>query len=121
MSDVSPGLLSRVATEGDRNEEESDESRRARRAAALAGALSMTFVVVACGAGGGGGGGAKGSKTVRVLAEVPREIIEAAELDDARLPALLRRVVMPVAAPGIATGFAAQDKLVQRLSRGAVK
>jgi sorbitol/mannitol transport system permease protein len=36
------------------------------------------------------------------LAEVPREIIEAAELDGARLPTLLRRIVMPVAAPGIA-------------------
>jgi sorbitol/mannitol transport system permease protein len=114
------------------------------------------------------------------LAEVPREIIEAAELDGARLPTLLRRVVMPVAAPGIAAtalicfifswnelmfarvitstvastspvfltgfitseglflaklcaaamvvslpvlaaGFAAQDKLVQGLSLGAVK
>jgi sorbitol/mannitol transport system permease protein len=114
------------------------------------------------------------------LAEVPREIIEAAELDGARLPTLLRRIVMPVAAPGIAAtalicfifswnelmfarvitstvattspvfltgfitseglflaklcaaamvvslpvlaaGFAAQDKLVQGLSLGAVK
>jgi sorbitol/mannitol transport system permease protein len=114
------------------------------------------------------------------LAEVPREIIEAAELDGARLPMLLRRIVMPVAAPGIAAtalicfifswnelmfarvitstvastspvfltgfitseglflaklcaaamvvslpvlaaGFAAQDKLVQGLSLGAVK
>ena len=114
------------------------------------------------------------------LAEVPKEIIEAAELDGARLPTLLRRIVMPVAAPGIAAtalicfifawnelmfarvitstvastspvfltgfitseglflaklcaaamvvslpvlaaGFAAQDKLVQGLSLGAVK
>jgi sorbitol/mannitol transport system permease protein len=114
------------------------------------------------------------------LAEVPREIIEAAQLDGARLPTLLRRIVMPVAAPGIAAtalicfifawnelmfarvitstvastspvfltgfitseglflaklcaaalvvslpvlaaGFAAQDKLVQGLSLGAVK
>ena len=114
------------------------------------------------------------------LAEVPNEIIEAAQLDGARLPTLLRRVVMPVAAPGIAAtalicfifawnellfarvitstvastspvfltgfitseglflaklcaaalvvslpvlaaGFAAQDKLVQGLSLGAVK
>jgi sorbitol/mannitol transport system permease protein len=114
------------------------------------------------------------------LAEVPREIIEAAALDGARLPTLLRRIVMPVAAPGIAAtalicfifawnelmfarvitstvastspvfltgfitseglflaklcaaamvvslpvlaaGFAAQDKLVQGLSLGAVK
>ena len=36
------------------------------------------------------------------LAEVPREIMEAAELDGARLPTVLRRIVMPVAAPGIA-------------------
>jgi sorbitol/mannitol transport system permease protein len=114
------------------------------------------------------------------LAEVPREIIEAAQLDGARLPTLLRRIVAPVAAPGIAAtalicfifawnelmfarvitstvastspvfltgfitseglflaklcaaamvvslpvlaaGFAAQDKLVQGLSLGAVK
>jgi len=114
------------------------------------------------------------------LAEVPREIIEAAELDGARLLTVLRRIVMPVAAPGIAAtslicfifawnelmfarvitstvastspvfltgfitseglflaqlcaaalvvslpvliaGFAAQDKLVQGLSLGAVK
>jgi sorbitol/mannitol transport system permease protein len=114
------------------------------------------------------------------LAEVPREIMEAAELDGARLPTVLRRIVIPVAAPGIAAtslicfifawnelmfarvitstvattspvfltgfitseglflaklcaaalvvslpvliaGFAAQDKLVQGLSLGAVK
>jgi sorbitol/mannitol transport system permease protein len=114
------------------------------------------------------------------LAEVPNEIIEAAQLDGARLPTLLRRIVMPVAMPGIAAtalicfifawnellfarvitstvastspvfltgfitseglflaklcaaalvvslpvlaaGFAAQDKLVQGLSLGAVK
>jgi sorbitol/mannitol transport system permease protein len=114
------------------------------------------------------------------LAEVPREIIEAAELDGARLPTVLRRIIMPVAMPGIAAtalicfifawnelmfarvitstvastspvfltgfitseglflaqlcaaalvvslpvlaaGFAAQDKLVQGLSLGAVK
>ena len=36
------------------------------------------------------------------LAEVPREIMEAASLDGARLPTLLRRIVLPVAAPGIA-------------------
>jgi sorbitol/mannitol transport system permease protein len=36
------------------------------------------------------------------LAEVPREIMEAAELDGARLPTVLRRIVIPVAAPGIA-------------------
>jgi sorbitol/mannitol transport system permease protein len=36
------------------------------------------------------------------LAEVPREIIEAAELDGARLLTVLRRIIMPVAAPGIA-------------------
>jgi sorbitol/mannitol transport system permease protein len=114
------------------------------------------------------------------LAEIPREIIEAAELDGARLPTLLRRVILPVTAPGLAAtslicfifawnelmfarvitstvsstspvfltgfitseglflaklcaaslvvslpvliaGFAAQDKLVQGLSMGAVK
>jgi sorbitol/mannitol transport system permease protein len=114
------------------------------------------------------------------LAEVPREILEAAELDGARLTTVLRRIIMPVAAPGIAAtalicfifswnelmfarvltstvattspvfltgfitseglflaqlcaaslivsmpvliaGFAAQDKLVQGLSLGAVK
>jgi sorbitol/mannitol transport system permease protein len=114
------------------------------------------------------------------LAEVPVAILEAAELDGARLPTVLRRVVVPVAMPGIAAtalicfifswnemlfarvltgvvagtapvfltsfvtsqglflakvcaaatvislpvlaaGFAAQDKLVQGLSLGAVK
>jgi sorbitol/mannitol transport system permease protein len=114
------------------------------------------------------------------LAEVPREIMEAAELDGARLWTVMRRIIMPVAAPGIAAtalicfifswnellfartltstvaqtspvfltgfitseglflaklcaaativslpvllaGFAAQDKLVQGLSLGAVK
>ena len=114
------------------------------------------------------------------LIEVPREIMEAAELDGARLPTMLRRIVLPVIAPGIAAtalicfifswnellfarsltstaastapvfltsfitsqglflanlcaasflvslpvliaGFAAQDKLVQGLSLGAVK
>jgi sorbitol/mannitol transport system permease protein len=114
------------------------------------------------------------------LAEIPKEIIEAAELDGARLPTLLRRIILPVTAPGLAAtslicfifawnelmfarvitstvsttspvfltgfitseglflaklcaaslvvslpvliaGFAAQDKLVQGLSMGAVK
>jgi sorbitol/mannitol transport system permease protein len=114
------------------------------------------------------------------LAEIPKEIIEAAELDGARLPTLMRRVILPVAMPGLAAtslicfifswnelmfarvltstvagtspvfltgfitseglflaklcaaslvvslpvliaGFAAQDKLVQGLSMGAVK
>jgi sorbitol/mannitol transport system permease protein len=114
------------------------------------------------------------------LAEIPREIVEAAELDGARLPTLLRRVILPITAPGLAAtalicfifswnelmfarvitstvagtspvfltgfitseglflaklcaaslvvslpvliaGFAAQDKLVQGLSMGAVK
>ncbi|WP_277681915.1 carbohydrate ABC transporter permease [Saccharomonospora azurea] len=36
------------------------------------------------------------------LLEVPREIIEAARIDGASLPMLLRRVVLPVVAPGIA-------------------
>jgi sorbitol/mannitol transport system permease protein len=114
------------------------------------------------------------------LAELPREMIEAAELDGARLPTVLRRIILPVTAPGLAAtslicfifawnelmfarvitstvagtspvfltgfitseglflaklcaaalivslpvliaGFAAQDKLVQGLSMGAVK
>jgi sorbitol/mannitol transport system permease protein len=114
------------------------------------------------------------------LAEVPVEILEAAALDGARLPSILRRVILPITAPGIAAtalicfifswnemlfarvltgvvagtapvfltgfvtsqglflakvcaaataislpvlaaGFAAQDKLVQGLSLGAVK
>ncbi|WP_229859656.1 carbohydrate ABC transporter permease [Streptomyces poonensis] len=114
------------------------------------------------------------------LAEVPVAVIEAAQLDGARLPTVLARVVAPIAAPGIAAtalicfifswnellfarvltgvvaetapvfltgfitsqglflakvcaaslvislpvlaaGFAAQDKLVQGLSLGAVK
>ncbi|MFI8848816.1 carbohydrate ABC transporter permease [Streptomyces sp. NPDC053499] len=114
------------------------------------------------------------------LAEVPSALIEAAQIDGARLPTVLTRVVAPVAAPGIAAtalicfifswnemlfarvltgvvaqtapvfltgfitsqglflakvcaaslvislpvlaaGFAAQDKLVQGLSLGAVK
>jgi polyol transport system permease protein len=115
-----------------------------------------------------------------LLAEIPREIVEAAELDGARLPTLLRRIILPITAPGLAAtalicfifswnelmfarvitstvsttspvfltgfitseglflaklcaaslvvslpvliaGFAAQDKLVQGLSMGAVK
>ncbi|MEU1151392.1 carbohydrate ABC transporter permease [Streptomyces sp. NPDC005901] len=114
------------------------------------------------------------------LAEVPRPVIEAAQIDGARLPTILTRVVAPIALPGIAAtslicfifswnellfarvltgvvaqtapvfltgfitsqglflakvcaaslvislpvlaaGFAAQDKLVQGLSLGAVK
>jgi sorbitol/mannitol transport system permease protein len=114
------------------------------------------------------------------LAELPREMIEAAELDGARLPAMLRHIILPISAPGLAAtalicfifswnellfarvltstvagtspvfltgfitseglflaklcaaalivslpvliaGFAAQDKLVQGLSMGAVK
>ena len=114
------------------------------------------------------------------LAEIPKEIMEAAELDGAKLPTLLRRIILPVTAPGLAAtslicfifawnelmfarvltstvagtspvfltgfitseglflaklcaaamivslpvliaGFAAQDKLVQGLSMGAVK
>jgi len=114
------------------------------------------------------------------LVELPREMLEAAELDGARLPTLMRRIILPLTAPGIAAtalicfifswnelmfarvltstvagtspvfltgfitseglflaklcaaamvvslpvlvaGFAAQDKLVQGLSLGAVK
>jgi sorbitol/mannitol transport system permease protein len=114
------------------------------------------------------------------LAEVPTAILEAASIDGARLPTIIRRVIVPISAPGIAAtalicfifswnemlfarvltgvvagtapvfltsfvtsqglflakvcaaataislpvlaaGFAAQDKLVQGLSLGAVK
>jgi sorbitol/mannitol transport system permease protein len=114
------------------------------------------------------------------LSELPKEMIEAAELDGAKLPTVLRRIILPVTAPGLAAtslicfifawnelmfarvltstvagtspvfltgfitseglflaklcaaamivslpvliaGFAAQDKLVQGLSMGAVK
>ena len=114
------------------------------------------------------------------LVELPREMLEAAELDGARLPTLMRRIILPLTAPGLAAtalicfifswnelmfarvltstvagtspvfltgfitseglflaklcaaamivslpvlvaGFAAQDKLVQGLSLGAVK
>src|SRR3954462_14188053 len=114
------------------------------------------------------------------LAEIPKEIVEAAELDGARLHTLLLRIIVPITAPGLAAtslicfifawnelmfarvltstvagtapvfltgfitseglflaklcaasmvvslpviiaGFAAQDKLVQGLSMGAVK
>ncbi len=114
------------------------------------------------------------------LIELPREMLEAAELDGARLPTLMRRIILPLTAPGLAAtalicfifswnelmfarvltstvagtspvfltgfitseglflaklcaaamivslpvliaGFAAQDKLVQGLSLGAVK
>ena len=114
------------------------------------------------------------------LAELPREMIEAAELDGATLPTILRRIILPITTPGLAAtalicfifswnellfarvltstvagtspvfltgfitseglflaklcaaalivslpvliaGFAAQDKLVQGLSMGAVK
>ena len=114
------------------------------------------------------------------LAEIPVELVEAAAIDGASLPTVLRRVILPIAAPGIAAtslicfifswnemlfarvltsvvaqtapvfltgfvtsqglflakvcaaatvislpvliaGFAAQDKLVQGLSLGAVK
>jgi sorbitol/mannitol transport system permease protein len=34
--------------------------------------------------------------------EVPREIIEAAEVDGANLPTILRRIMLPVVAPGLA-------------------
>ncbi len=36
------------------------------------------------------------------LAEVPKEILEAAEVDGASLPRLLRSIVIPMASPGIA-------------------
>jgi sorbitol/mannitol transport system permease protein len=67
-------------------------SRRARRAAALAGALSMAFVVAA-------------------------GFITSEGLFLAKLCAAAMVVSLPV----LIAGFAAQDKLVQGLSLGAVK
>ena len=60
------------------------------------------------------------------LAEVPIEILEAASLDGARLPAILRRVIMPVAAPGIAATalicfiFSWNEMLFARVLTGVV-
>ena len=36
------------------------------------------------------------------LVELPREMLEAAELDGARLPTLMRRIILPLTAPGLA-------------------
>jgi ABC-type glycerol-3-phosphate transport system permease component len=62
---------------------------------------------------------------------VPKEILEAAEVDGAGLITVLLRVVGPIAlrgpaatsliCPVLIAGFAAQDKLVRGLSLGAVK
>jgi polyol transport system permease protein len=60
------------------------------------------------------------------LAEVPVEILEAAALDGARLPAILRRVILPVAAPGVAATalicfiFSWNEMLFARVLTGVV-
>jgi sorbitol/mannitol transport system permease protein len=60
------------------------------------------------------------------LAEVPVEIQEAAEQDGARLPAILRRVILPVAAPGVAATalicfiFSWNEMLFARVLTGVV-
>jgi sorbitol/mannitol transport system permease protein len=60
------------------------------------------------------------------LAEVPVEILEAAALDGARLPAVLRRVILPVAAPGVAATalicfiFSWNEMLFARVLTGVV-
>lgn len=60
------------------------------------------------------------------LAEVPREVLEAAELDGARLGQVLCRVVLPVAMPGVAATalicfiFSWQELLLARSLTGVV-
>jgi sorbitol/mannitol transport system permease protein len=60
------------------------------------------------------------------LAEVPIAVLEAAALDGARLPSILRRVILPIAAPGIAaTGlicfiFSWNEMLFARVLTGVV-
>ena len=60
------------------------------------------------------------------LAEVPVEILEAAALDGARLPTILRRVILPVAAPGVAATalicfiFSWNEMLFARVLTGVV-
>ena len=60
------------------------------------------------------------------LAEVPVEILEAASLDGARLPTILRRVILPVAAPGVAATalicfiFSWNEMLFARVLTGVV-
>jgi sorbitol/mannitol transport system permease protein len=60
------------------------------------------------------------------LAEVPVSILEAAEIDGARLPTIMRRVIVPVAAPGIAATalicfiFAWNEMLFARVLTGVV-
>ncbi len=44
------------------------------------------------------------------LAEVPVAILEAAAIDGARLPTVIRRVIVPVAGPGIAATACARRR-----------
>jgi sorbitol/mannitol transport system permease protein len=60
------------------------------------------------------------------LAEVPVAILEAAALDGARLPTVMRRVILPIASPGIAATalicfiFAWNEMLFARVLTGVV-
>ena len=60
------------------------------------------------------------------LAEVPVAILEAAAIDGARLPTILRKVIVPIAAPGIAATalicfiFAWNEMLYARVLTGVV-
>ena len=60
------------------------------------------------------------------LAEVPVAILEAAAIDGARLPTILRKVIVPIAAPGIAATalicfiFAWNEMLFARVLTGVV-
>jgi sorbitol/mannitol transport system permease protein len=60
------------------------------------------------------------------LAEVPIAILEAAAIDGARLPTIMRRVIVPIAAPGIAATalicfiFAWNEMLFARVLTGVV-
>lgn len=60
------------------------------------------------------------------LTEVPRELMEAAQLDGARVLTILRRVILPVASPGIAATalicfiFSWNDLLFARVLTGTI-
>src|SRR5438067_9774630 len=60
------------------------------------------------------------------LAEVPVAILEAAAIDGARLPTILRRIIVPIAAPGIAATalicfiFSWNEMLFARVLTGVV-
>ncbi len=56
------------------------------------------------------------------LLEVPREVLEAAEVDGASLLTSIRKVALPIVSlPVLLAGWFAQNKLVRGLSMGAVK